>query len=129
MKILLLAALIFTASPQDAPPVARYDERGRMVKIFNLASEETRIRCARFLKSGAVIGVEHDNERRIVNFTLKPPRGRAEKFYLAEREAITEADAARLSSLIRRGVRLRVTSYGCGASGGFQEPDVIERVP
>jgi hypothetical protein len=123
MKLLLAAALValFTA-----PPFARYDERGRMIYIGGLLSDEQRTKCAKFVIKGTVTSAEFDNQRRLVNFEVRTRRRGAWRLPVVNPESIEAADLAKLPTLVTKGARLRVTAYGCGASAAVVEPDVIE---
>lgn len=110
----------------DAPPVARYDSRGRMVYIGGLLADEQRTKCAKFVIKGTVTAAEFDNQKRLVNFDVRARRRGSWRFPLVNPESIAAADLAKLPTLVKEGARLKVTGYGCGASAAVVEPDVIE---
>jgi hypothetical protein len=121
VALLILAHSVFG---QDAPPSALYDERGRMISITHLLADEQRT-CARFVYVGAVSRVEYDGAGHLVGFTVKPRRGSAQHFALLYLDSLTPSDHKQLPTLIKRGARLRVAAYGCGASAAVREADEI----
>lgn len=123
LAILVLVVFSLTVRAQEGQAVARYDERGHMVKISNLSVRETRERCARFVYVGKVTHAEYDNRGRLIEFQIRR-RGRPVRFNLVD-AAFDAADVGRLPTLIKKGSRVRVVAYGCGASAAVLDADSI----
>jgi hypothetical protein len=121
-----LLALALTTPAHDSPPVARYNELGRMVYVGGLTSDEQRIKCAKFIVKGIVTFTEFDNRHRLVNFGVRARKSSAWRFPIIYPESLEAVDLEKLPTLITKGARLKVTAYGCGAAAAFVEPDVIE---
>lgn len=119
---LLALALALTPPAHDNPPIARYDERGRMVYVGGLMTDEQRIKCAKFVIKGTVTFTEFDNQHRLSAFGVR----HAWRFPIIYPESLEAADLEKLPTLITKSARVKVTAYGCGAAGAFVEPDVIE---
>jgi hypothetical protein len=122
-----MPAPLHAAKAQGQAPFAKYDERGRMVALVNLTTQETRT-CARFVRVGAITRAEYDREGRPIEFWIRRASHRVERFFL-DGEDLEAGDIKGTHTLLRKGARVRVVAYGCGASGAVQDVDQIEALP
>ena len=110
---------------QKDKAIARYDERGNMVSLYNLNTQEARERCARFVYVGIITGAEYDNERLLVTFSIRRKNHHIESFNLVDTR-FESADREKVSTLMKVGNRVRVVAYGCGASAAVLEADEVK---
>ncbi|MDT7807300.1 MAG: hypothetical protein QOJ70_1113 [Acidobacteriota bacterium] len=124
----LTVAFMFLLCPvafaQDGQAFARYDDRGHMVGISNLSVRETRERCERFVYIGKVVRAEYDNKGQLLEFNIRRKNQRTETFNLID-ATFDAANVKKLPTLLKKGARVRVVAYGCGASAAVLDADSI----
>lgn len=116
LTLALLAATSVSAVAQNRRAFARYDQRGRMVRAFNLTERAADAGCEKSVHVGTVTRAEYDGDGRPAEFWIKEKGGRAPSFNLIDAE-FDAADLKRVPGLLREGARVRVEAYGCGAGG------------
>ena len=137
MRHLLWLVLLMTATETSpvyaqqtvfrARAIASYNARVMMIRVYKMADPEEVSRCSRFILIGRVVSVEYDDRREIVSFSLKTLNGEDRKVNLPNslyEDLPSEAEMA-LPKLLSRGKRIRVVTYGRGASVGVLEADEI----
>ncbi|HYG09845.1 MAG TPA: hypothetical protein VD835_07730 [Pyrinomonadaceae bacterium] len=119
----IAAALILTLSIQTAPTVeARYAKgnNSQIVALLHMSSQSDQ-GCTSKYYSGQIVGVRYDDGDgvEIVSFGLRLADGQRERIYLDDDfyRRVQNADRGRLHTIFRKGQRVRVKVYLCGAGG------------
>ena len=113
-------------SGQSDKAITRYDERGNMISVVRLATDETRL-CSKFVYVGTITRAQYDNQRELQEFSIRR-RGKQVVTVNLSEATLEDVDSKKVPTLIRKGVHVRVVAYGCGASGSFQVADEIKKL-
>ena len=129
LTISVLVAPIVNAQV-DPRAIARYDEKGRMIKLFGIYgldnAEESR--CGRSALTGTIVSVEYDNNGEITNFYVKSRKGKSKNIYLTGityDKRLSTDEVRRLPSLIAKGKKVSMWIYACGTTGAHYEAEEI----
>lgn len=126
-----LLALALLVSAQAALTVEARYAKGRSTQIVALLHMSTQSDqdCTAGDYAGRIVGIRYDSgdATEIVSFGLETNGGRRERIYLDDDfyRRVQNADRGRLHTILKRGSRVRVRAYLCGAGGNVATADRV----
>jgi len=136
IKLVLYAVMLILAIPpvsiakvkSNYQTIARYDEHGKMVNIFNIFGLKNGAECTYLEMKGNITSVEYDKNKQITNFYIRTNLGYDENIYvtgLTLYKRLPADEVKKLPSLVFKGNTVQLQIYACGASGSHNEADQI----
>jgi hypothetical protein len=129
--MLALALLLLTphiTPAQDTVEVKYNQGQTRIVSLVNMAMPQERQECEARIHVGTIVGIQYNDVGVVIEgFGLRVRDGG--RFYVGLSESIYQrlanVEISLLDTLIRKGQKVRVKVYRCGASGGLVTADQV----